>query len=30
MFKSILALPFKRVVRWRIHWLYLRGLTIDR
>jgi glycosyltransferase involved in cell wall biosynthesis len=30
MFRSILALPFKGVVRWRIHWLYLRGLTIER
>lgn len=30
MFRSILALPFKGVVRWRIHWLYLRALTIER
>jgi glycosyltransferase involved in cell wall biosynthesis len=30
MFRSILALPFKGVVRWRIHYLYLRNLTIER
>jgi len=30
MFKSLFALPFNGVVRWRTHWFYLRGLTIDR
>jgi glycosyltransferase involved in cell wall biosynthesis len=30
MFRSILALPFSGVIRWRAYWFYLRGLTIER
>ena len=30
MFRSILALPFSGVIRWRAYWFYLRGLSIER
>ena len=30
MFKQILALPFKGVIRWRAIWFYFRGLSIER
>lgn len=30
MFRSIFALGFNGAIRWRTHWFYLRGLTIER
>ena len=30
MFKSIFALLFKGIIRWRAIWFYYRGLTIER
>jgi glycosyltransferase involved in cell wall biosynthesis len=30
MFKQILALPAKGIIRWRAIWFYWRGLTIER